>query len=634
MSRGTKRLIWLAASFLLISLITRIGLAFFSGENYTAADWLRFIVVGTLFDLVVSTWILLPSAIYDALMPEFSSGSVWHRWENRCVALLGTLLLGFFIVTAVAEFTFWNEFSSRFDFIAVDYLIYTNVVIRNILESYPIALWSAGVVAISLVIVWFTWPRNQNSPRSSWTFRWARVGILAVLVGLGIGGVSQDITEATSPNVYVQQLSNNGIYALISAYRNNRLSYEKYYPTINTADLNSQIRTLVSESNAKFNTDTGIRRKITARSAKKDVNIVYITVESLSADFLGVFGNKAGLTPELDKLAKQGLLFTNLYATGTRSVRGLEALTLAIPPTPGQSIVRRPKNAGLENLGEELKENGWTPYWIYGGYGFFDNMNAFFGANGYKVVDRTDADAQGISISSENIWGIADEDLFSLVIANLDREYATGKPFFAHVMTTSNHRPFTFPENRIDLPQKRRESAVKYTDWALGDFIRRASSKPWFKNTLFVIVADHSAKAAGKTDLPPSRYHIPMIWYAPGLIKPGKMTRLMSQIDVAPTLLSWLGINYTSGLFGYDIFNLEPGRERAFISTYQKLGYLKAGRLVVLDVNRKPTVVAGLPVAADSPPPPKDTQLIKEAIAWYQSASLYFRTGRLKDPAD
>ncbi len=633
MSRGTKRLIWLAASFLLISLVTRIGLAFFSGENYSPADWLRFLVVGTLFDLVVCTWFLLPSAIYDALMPEFSSGSVWHRWENRCVGLLGTLLLGFFIVTAVAEFTFWNEFSSRFDFIAVDYLIYTNVVIGNILESYPIGLWSAGVAVLSLVIVWFTWPRNQNSSRSSWTFRWVRVGVLALLVGLGIGVVSQDITEA-SPNVYVQQLSNNGIYALISAYRNNRLSYEKYYPTIKADELNAQIRSLVQETNSKFTTATGIRRKITARTAKKDVNIVYITVESLSADFLGVFGNKSGLTPELDKLAAQGLLFTNLYATGTRSVRGLEALSLSTPPTPGQSIVRRPKNAGLENLGEELKENGWTPYWIYGGYGFFDNMNAFFGANGYKVVDRTDANAEGISISSENIWGIADEDLFSLVIANLDREYAKGKPFFAHVMTTSNHRPFTFPENRIDLPQKRRESAVKYTDWALGDFIKRASSKPWFKNTLFVIVADHSAKAAGKTDLPPSRYHIPMIWYGPGLIKPGKVNRLMSQIDVAPSLLSWLGIDYTSGLFGYDIFNLEPGRERAFISTYQKLGYLKAGRLVVLDVNRKPSVVKGLEVAADSLPPPKDAQLIKEAIAWYQSASQYFRTGQLKDPID
>ena len=364
------------------------------------------------------------------------------------------------------------------------------------------------------------------------------------------------------------------------------------------------------------------------------MNIVLISVESLSAEYIGHFGNKLGLTPELDKLADQGLLFTNLYATGTRTVRGLEALSIGTPPTPGQSIVRRPENAGLENIGEELKENGWKPYWIYGGYGFFDNMNAFFAANGYTVVDRTDMDAEALPIHAENIWGIADEDLYSLAIARLDREHARGNRFYAHIMTTSNHRPYTFPENRIDLPQKRRESAVKYTDWAIGDFIRRSAAKPWFDNTLFIIVADHTAKAAGKTDLPPSRYHIPMIWYAPRLIEPGVMARLMSQIDVGPTLLGWLGLSYTSGFFGYDIFHLEAGRERAFISTYQKLGYLKGNRLVVLDVNREPAVQEGLPASPGGSRSPTERQLITEAISWYQSASLYFRSGLLKDAND
>ncbi len=632
MSRGTKRLIWLALSFLIISFITRIGLSLFSGGNYTIAEWLRIVVVGLLFDLTVVTWVLLISAIYDALVPEFPPDHFLHKWENRWAVMWGILFLGVIIVVSVAEFTFWNEFSSRFDFIAVDYLVYTNEVIGNILESYPVALWMAGVLAVSLAVVWFTWPRTKNCPRTSWRFRWARVVVLVFIAILGIEVIDQGMTETTS-NVYVQQLSNNGIYALFHAYRNNQLGYKKYYPTIGQADLNTTIRSLVREGNSKFSTTKGIERVITARLPKKDVNVVFITIESLSANFLGVFGNKSGLTPNLDRLAREGLLFTNLYATGTRTVRGLEAMSVGTPPTPGQSIVRRPKNEGLENLGEELKENGWAPYWIYGGYGYFDNMNAYFGSNGYKVVDRLDAEKEGIKIHSANIWGIADEDLFSLVMANLDREYAKKKRFFAHVMTTSNHRPYTFPENRIDLPQKERTSAVKYTDWAIGDFLKRAAAKPWFKNTLFIIVSDHTASAAGKTDLPPSRYHIPMIWYGPGIVKPGTMDRLMSQIDVAPTLLGWLGVSYTSGLFGYDIFNLEPGRERAFISTYQKLGYLKSNRLVVLDVNRQPAIVDGLKTNPANPPT-SDTQLINEAISWYQSASQYFRTGLLKDVVD
>ena len=198
---------------------------------------------------------------------------------------------------------------------------------------------------------------------------------MAVAIALGFGVVDQEIAN-TKSSAYVRQLSTNGIFAFAHAYRHNQLDYEKYYPTLKAADLNSRIRALVREPNSKFITADGIERKITAHTTTKNVNIVLVSVESLSAEYIGHFGNKLGLTPELDKLADQGLLFTNLYATGTRTVRGLEALSIGTPPTPGQSIVRRPENAGLENIGEELKENGWKPYWIYGGYGFFDNMNA------------------------------------------------------------------------------------------------------------------------------------------------------------------------------------------------------------------------------------------------------------------
>ncbi|NQV98887.1 MAG: LTA synthase family protein, partial [Rhodospirillales bacterium] len=366
---------------------------------------------------------------------------------------------------------------------------------------------------------------------------------------------------------------------------------------------------------------------------QKNVNVVLVTIESLSADYLGAFGNKLGITPELDKLANQGLLFKNIYATGTRTVRGLEALSIGTPPTPGQSIVRRPANNGLETLGEEVRENGWKTYWIYGGYGFFDNMNAYFGANEYTVVDRTDMEKEGLTVHGQNVWGIADEDLYTLAMLKMDREYARGNRFFTHIMTTSNHRPYTFPENRIDLAQKYREGAVKYTDWAIGDFIRRSSNKPWFDNTLFIFIADHTAKAAGKTDLPVWRYHIPMIWYAPKLIEPATMERLMSQVDVGPSLLGWLGVDYQSRFFGYDIFSLAPGRERAFISTYQKLGYMKDGRLVVLDVNQPPEVTDGLALQPAVPAAP-DAELISEAISWYQSASQYFRAGELKYSPD
>ncbi len=572
MARGMRRLIWIGTSFLLVSTATRVGLALFSGNAFALLEWARFMAIGLFFDLIVLPCFLMPWALYDAVVPEWGERNPLRKWESRWAALWASFFLALFAIVAASEFTFWAEFGSRFDFIAVDYLIYTKEVIGNIRESYPVELWIAMILVACFAAVWFTWPSGGRSQRTSLLARWGRVAAMAIFIALGTGLASKSIAD-NKANAHVGELSNNGVFAFAHAFRNNQLDYDKYYPGLKADDLNGEIRSLVQEANVVFASARGIERKIAAHSARKNLNVILISVESLSAEYMGKFGGQLGITPELDKLADKGLFFTKLYATGTRTVRGLEALSVGTPPTPGQSIVRRPDSGGLVTLGGELQDKGWKPYWIYGGYGVFDNMNAYFKSNGYTIVDRVDVKAEKIPIHAENIWGIADEDLYSLAMVSLDREYAKGQRFFAQIMTTSNHRPYTFPENRIDLPQKKRESGVKYTDWAIGDFIRRSAKKPWFDKTLFIIVADHTSKAAGKTDLPPARYHIPMIWYAPGFIEPGVMGRLMSQIDVGPSLLGWLGLGYSSRFFGYDIFRLEAGRERAFISTYQKLGY-------------------------------------------------------------
>ncbi|MFZ2906413.1 MAG: sulfatase-like hydrolase/transferase, partial [Cyclobacteriaceae bacterium] len=189
--------------------------------------------------------------------------------------------------------------------------------------------------------------------------------------------------------------------------------------------------------------------------------------------------------------------------------------------------------------------------------------------------------------------------------------------------------PYTYPEGRIDIPSHTsRQGAVKYTDYSIGKFIKDASGKSWFRNTVFVIVADHCASSAGKTELPINKYHIPMLIYSPGNIMPGKMDRLMSQIDVGPTLLGLLNFSYTSKFYGYDIFRLEPGRERAFISTYQSLGYIKGDRLVILSPQLK--VETFLVSGKEQTKTENDQQLVDEAIAWYQTASYSFANGLMK----
>jgi phosphoglycerol transferase MdoB-like AlkP superfamily enzyme len=286
----------------------------------------------------------------------------------------------------------------------------------------------------------------------------------------------------------------------------------------------------------------------------------------------------------------------------------------------------------LATIGELLKEQGYSTFWIYGGYGYFDNMNTYFRGNDYRVIDRTDFDPK--TIASENIWGVADESLFDNALTVLDENEKSGKPFFAHIMTTSNHRPYTFPAGRVDLPQGSRDGAVKYTDYAMGRFIEQAKTRPWFKDTLFVIIADHCASAAGKTKLPVDRYHIPLIFYAPDILKPGHYGRIASQIDVAPTLLDVLGTEGDHLFFGQSLFEAENQPARAFISNYQELGYYKNDTLIVLSPKRKVESFKVNPVTYEATPVETDAKLLQEAIAYYQTAASAFKQGALKESAN
>ncbi|MSQ59238.1 MAG: LTA synthase family protein [Betaproteobacteria bacterium] len=322
------------------------------------------------------------------------------------------------------------------------------------------------------------------------------------------------------------------------------------------------------------------------------------------------------------------MFFSRAFASGTRTVRGLEALALSVPPTPGSSIVRRPHNEKLFSLASVFNSKGYKSRFIYGGYDYFDNMNYFFANNGYEAADRTSVESG--KIHHENACGIADEDLFSKAMELFDEDARAGKPFFAHIMTTSNHRPYTYPGGRIDIPSKSgRDGAVKYADWAIGDFLKRAQSKPWFSNTVFVIVADHQASGAGKTDLPVARYRIPLMLHAPKIFPPRTVDRLTAQIDVAPTLLGLLNWSYTTKFFGHDLNKIALGEEHALISTYQKVGYIEDDKLVILEPGKKVRVETIDWKDFSTRPAANDPHLVEEAIANYQSASSAFHEGRM-----
>lgn len=621
----------MAALVVSLSLLARIALLFKSASavDFTGFNLLGIFGIGLFYDLVNALYFILPLMFYIWLMP---ARFMKKRWQHILLYCIFSFFIFGLLFNIVSEWFFWDEFSSRYNFIAVDYLVYTNEVIGNIRQSYPVEIIVVVLVLATAGVVFLLKPAIKNAGNYSIAFKFRSIWMLGyVSILVMIFFLVDNKLRQFSDNTYVNELAGNGLFELFAAYRNNELDYAQFYKKIPDQQAFKMIREQIKTPESHFinNDPFSIERKIINPGAEKRMNVVLISVESLSADFLGTFGNTQNITPNLDSLASHSLLFTKLYATGTRTVRGLEALSVGTPPTPGQSIVRRPKNEGLFSMGRVFTEKGYQSKFIYGGYGYFDNMGYFFENNDYQVVDRSKIAKKDIDY--ENIWGMADENLFTLATKEIDKTVKLGKPVFAHVMTTSNHRPFTYPNGRIDIPSHTsREGAVKYTDYAIGKFIKEAKTKPWFKNTLFVIVADHCASSAGKADLPVNKYLIPLLIYSPGNIKPARMERLMSQIDLGPTILGLLNFSYTSKFFGYDIFKLEEGRERAFISTYQSLGYIRRDSLVILKPQR--IVNTFLPNFKDgsAKPSKSDDALTNEAISWYQTASYQFKNRLMK----
>jgi phosphoglycerol transferase MdoB-like AlkP superfamily enzyme len=685
-----------------VGLITRIILLFVPPTvvDFTATEWLKIFLLGLVNDVTFSIVALAPAALiaaalndakyrkpysviittllaafavyallpsnifteYGSVVPSVAIGlsllllgcwclklflpGIRRNWRKCFLLFMMGLYVFLMVLNAISECVFWNEFGVRYNFIAVDYLVYTNEVIGNIMESYPIVPLFLGVLAVALLISWRLF-RGKDVSEASNGGAASYLVTLAIYAAVFAGSVASlrfCYRNLQSANNYATELQCNGCWNFLEAYSSSTLEYDRFYQMLPQEEAQAGKLALCGQTCSEDGSEVKAVRDSVPAVRK---NIVLVVVESLSADFLSAYGNTDGLTPNLDTLMEKSLVFDNLYAAGNRSVRGLEALTLCLPPSAGESVIKRPGNAGLFSTGSVLRANGYTTSFIYGGDSYFDNMQTYFQGNGFEIIDKASYPKEDIIFS--NIWGTCDEDSYRVALDDFDRKAATGKPFHSIIFTISNHRPYTYPEGRItyDGEMKSRSAAVKYTDYSIGQFLAEASRKPWFGNTVFVIVADHCASSAGKTSIPVDKYHIPAIIYSPGFIEPGRVGKLCSQIDLMPTVFSLLHFSYDSKFYGQDILSPDYN-ERAFMATYQDLGYYSDGILTVLSPVRRvqqfdveqtaPWTHSETPVdlsgsgSADSsdvtkagPAAAKDSlakSLVKEAQVFYQSVNL------------
>jgi len=605
--------------FLLAQFFIRAGLTFISMKDLSLApqDWLLPFLTGFCFDIVT----VLPIVAILLIFPLFLPVSLAGKRLDRMVGMVAFGVLAFLMAfQAIGELLFWDEFTARFNFIAVDYLVYTQEVLQNIVESYPVYPLLAAMAAAAIGFAWIMRRRVTAGFADHPPFA-KRLGVVAAVAAVATALVAATPRNTTDvmPNAIARELGGNGVYGLVGAFFSNEIDFASFYRTMPEENAAALTRKLFAEDAEPYENASDLTRVIQADGPMLRKNVILVTMESMSAEFMGAFGNTRGLTPNLDRLAAQGLSFSEMRATGTRTVRGLEAIALSIPPTPGQSILRRPGSDNLFTIGSVFEDAGYDTRFMYGGYGYFDNMNAFFSGNGFGIVDRASMDSANIHFA--NAWGVSDEDLYDEVIRQGDASAAANRNFFSFVMNTSNHRPFTYPDGAIDIPSPGgRDGAIKYSDYAIGQLVKKAADKPWFKDTVFVFIADHTASVAGKIELDMAKYHIPCIVWAPGFIEPGKIERLASQIDLAPTLLDILHASYRSRFFGDDLVVIDEPQRPVYVSNYEKVAMVLGGRTTILEPRKMVVQMKAGEAVAESD---LDQAIIDDTVAVYQYASRW-----------
>ena len=385
-----------------------------------------------------------------------------------------------------------------------------------------------------------------------------------------------------------------------------------------------------------------LARRVEAPAREKPLHVVLVVMESFTGRLVGALGGSPALTPELDRLASQGVLFENCIATGERTVQGLEAIVSSFPSLPGVSSIRRPQALqGFDTLATTLRARGYDTLFLYGGQGIFDDMRGFFVRNGFDVFleerDFPDPVFRGA-------WGASDEDVFRRALREIEQRAAAGRPTLAVILTVSLHAPWEFPDGRVpplppDTPvppgfERAELQNFRYADWALGELVREAREKPFFDDTVFVFVGDHGVHLRGRELVPIDENRVPVVFFAPRTLAPRRIARVTSQLDVAPTLMGILGGAYSTTGFGQDVL-AQPDAEGFAPMVYdrKRIALLRGPRLGIflesgeeLAFRRGPDGEGFLA----EPLTPERKQEHRDGVALLQMAEALLLSGRFR----
>ncbi len=585
----------------------------------TGGTWF-ILLQGIRFDLVLMGMVMGPALLLAPWVSGLKKGVTGLRIYMVAVTL-------FVLWVELGTIPYIEQYDSRPDYIYVEYLIYPREVLSTLLASYGLLM--AVVGAATLICALLTWRMTRRATQTVGSYR-ALPGalLLTPFVLLAMFAMIRSTldhhpinpsTVAFTTDSMVNQLPLNSPYTLVYAiYEQNR---DANGGSANYGKMDKQkVLQIVAKAagldgKVDLHSDTPTMHDQTAtRRLDRPLNLVIILEESLGAEFVGSLGGK-DLTPNLDALADEGIWFEQLYATGTRSVRGIEAIISGFPPTSKRSVVKLTETQkNFFTIADLLTKQNYQTSFIYGGSAHFDNMRRFFMNNGFQtVIDQKDY----VNPQFTATWGVSDEDLF--LKAHEYFEAQGDRPFFSLVFSSSNHKPFEIPAGKVENrsgPDGARDTAVAYADYALGEFLSNARSSSYWDNTVFLVISDHNSRVKGAHLIPVEHFHIPGVILGAG-IEPRVVPGITSQIDMLPTLLSLMGVDSRHPAIGHDLTLPEyaQGGGRAQLQYHDIQGWLVPGKVVIMQPKLPIKTYLYQPGSNLQPDPEPESDLQQQALA-------------------
>lgn len=574
-----------ALLLLLLYSLLRVALLAYNHELIGATPAATFAEAfgnGLRFDLRVVVYACAPLLLALFSLRAMAARGLQRIWLTAFASL--TLLLG------LSELDFYREFHQRLNSLVFQYFQEDSQTVLSMLwNGFPVGRYLlAWALATWLLAKLFHALDRLSQPRRAfasarhaapWHWRgMAFVLCLALAVLAARGTVRQGPPlrwgdAYTTDSMFANQLGLNGTLTLVSAATTTFSAHRDnaWKSTMADGEALQAVRDMLLTNNDKLvdAEQAAIRRDFTppAGGTLPVRNVVVILMESFAGHYVGALGSPDKITPNFDKLAKEGLLFERFFSNGTHTHQGMFATMACFPNLPSFEYLMRMPEGGhkFSGLPQLLSARGYDNLYVYNGNFQWDNQSGFFSNQGMtRFIGREDFVDP---VFMDPTWGVSDQDMFDRGAAEL-KQNAAEKPFYALLQTLSNHTPYALP---TDLPVERVSghgsldehlTAMRYADWALGQFFEKARQAPYFKDTLFVIVGDHGFGSNEQlTEMDLFRFNVPLLLIAPGIQEKfgARRDTVGTQIDIVPTIMGRLGGEVRHQCWGRDLLNLPAG---------------------------------------------------------------------------